>query len=219
MPDRELATAADYADALLTARRAKHALVLLVLLMLLGQLALFFVLKYTEVIPWPSDAATQPVELLRTRVLYYASSICLFLGVTVSILLGLVLLLIVNIMLVGRLIGVSRVIGAYLLSLILVLLLFPWQSFLNNVNLTPAEASFKVPGVLYTWPEVLDPDEGARFASQPMGKAVLKWTRYAGMPVVAVIILLVVQVKSNRGMRQALGEDDSSGYPEDATDA
>jgi hypothetical protein len=219
MPDRELATAADYADALLAARRAKHTLVLLLLLMLLGQLAVFFTLKYTDVITIPTTAATQPSQEFRINAFHYASGLCLFLGVTLSILLGFVLLLIVNIMLVGRLIGLSRVIGAYLLSLVLAVLLFPWQAFLNNVNLTPTEATFKVPGVLYTWNEVSHETEGARFATQDMKAAALKWARYAGMPIVAAIVLLVVQVKSNRGIRQALGEDDASSYSDDTTDA
>jgi hypothetical protein len=219
MPDRELATAADYADAMLTARRAKHALVLILLLMLLGQIALFFVVKYTQIIPWPTTAATQPVEELRIRALHYASSFCLFLGLTLSILLGFVLLLIVNIMLVGRLIGVSRVIGAYLLSLVLALLVFPWQAFLNNVSLTPDEATFKLPGVLYTWDELTDPRHGARFSGEDTGFAIRRWTRYVGMPAVAGIILLVLQVKSNRGIRQALGEEDTSRYTDDMTHA
>jgi hypothetical protein len=219
MPDREIATAADYADALLAARRAKLAAVLLLALMLLGQLALFLVLKYTDVIIIPTTAATQEAHRFNEKVVHYASGLCLFLGVTLSIILGFILLLIVNIMLVGRLIGLSRVIGAYLLSLVLAVLLFPWQAFLNNVDLTPAQATFKIPGVLYTWDEVSHETQGARFSTQEMGPAALKWTRYVGMPVVALIILLVVQVKSNRGMRQALGEDDASSYSDDTTNA
>ena len=49
-PDRTLATSADYADALLVARRAKKLLVLLILLMLLAQIALFFTARYTDFI-------------------------------------------------------------------------------------------------------------------------------------------------------------------------
>jgi hypothetical protein len=41
-----IANAADYADALLTARKAKNILVLLVLVILLFQLALFFGARY-----------------------------------------------------------------------------------------------------------------------------------------------------------------------------
>src|SRR5688572_8580 len=59
MTDRAIATAADYADALLTARRAKNLLVLIVLLMLLIQLVVFFVVKYTGVVyPLSGDGVT-----------------------------------------------------------------------------------------------------------------------------------------------------------------
>ena len=45
MPHSPIATAADYADAMLTGRRAKNILFLMLLLMLLGQIAIFFVLR------------------------------------------------------------------------------------------------------------------------------------------------------------------------------
>ena len=59
-----------------------------------------------------------------------------FMGVTLSIVLSFVLLLIVNVMLVGRLIGVARLTSAYLWSLILIVMLFPWQAFLNDQMLS-----------------------------------------------------------------------------------
>ena len=46
MHESEIATAADYADAMLTARRAKHVLVLLLILVIMGQLAIFFAIRY-----------------------------------------------------------------------------------------------------------------------------------------------------------------------------
>jgi hypothetical protein len=140
------------------------------------------------------------------------------LGLTASILLSLVLLLITNIMLVGRLIGVGRLVSAYCWCLVLVLVLFPWQAFLDNSGLTRSAAPFKLPGVLYTWDELVNPanpDESGRFAAN----APLKWVRFAGWPVLSLIMLLVIQVKSNRGMRQALGEDDTSYTTEDRTNA
>jgi hypothetical protein len=207
MADRDIATAADYADAMLTARRAKHVLVLILLLTLLGQLALFFVARYTDFIPMATSATTQPAPQLEYG-LYFLCGLCLFIGLTVSIVLSLVLLLIANIMLVGRLIGVGRLTSAYVLSLVLLVLLFPWQAFLNNVGLTPDKVEWKVPGVLYTWDELTNVRIGAKFATDDVRLAALKWTRYVAMPLVAITLLLVIQGKSNRGMRQALGEDD-----------
>jgi hypothetical protein len=122
--------------------------------------------------------------------------------------LSLVLLLIVNIMLVGRLVGAGQLTSAYIWALILVVLLFPWQSFLNHVGLSPDQASWKIPGVLYTYFELADPEVGAKFSNTPLPVAILKWSRFVGFPLLSVIILLAIQIKSGRGMRQALGEEE-----------
>ena len=169
-PDRAIETAADYADAMMTARSAKNLLVLLVLLMLLVQLAIFFVARYkpdwiesnsggvsgsttsSAVEVSASDGALDVRVTNTARVLQYITGLIDFLGVVLSIVLAMVLFLVVMIMLVGRLIGVSRLTAAFIWCLILVAMLFPWQSFLNNTNFT---ADFKIPGVLYTWAELM----------------------------------------------------------------
>lgn len=209
MPDSAIATAADYADAMLTARRAKNLLVLLTLLILLIQIGLFFTARYTNVI-FPQvqasavPASTQPTTDWRD-LLKYLIGASNFLGVIFPVLLGFILLLIVKIMLVGRLIGVARTTSAYIWCLLLIALLFPWQAFLSNMTFTSTE--FKIPGVLYTWEELTSSSVGARFTAAVTPEAILKWARYVGWPLVAVILLLIVQVKSNRGLRQAFGED------------
>lgn len=231
MADTAIATAADYADAMLVARRAKSTLVLLLLVALLAQLALFFTARYTDALFTPAGSvaavaaspATAPgvaVELPATQpgglapgavaprnklvdLLHYVVGASGFLGVTLSIVLAFVLLLLVKIMLVGRLIGVARVTGAYCWCLLLVVLLFPWQAFLQSHDFS--SRAFMIPGVLYTWDELL---AFARFPTDDLTQAILKWARFVGWPVVAVLMLMVIQVKSNRGLRQALGEDD-----------
>lgn len=210
MQDPAIATAADYADAMLTARRAKNVLVLLTLLILLIQLAVFFTARYTDVIfaPVVSDPTTLPSTQPAAQwdeYLKYVIGGSNFLGIVFPVILSFVLLLIVKIMLVGRLIGVARTTSAYIWSLLLLALLFPWQAFLANATFTSTE--FKVPGVLYTWEELTQSASGARFVGEFTAVAVLKWARFVGWPVVAVIILLIVQIKSNRGLRQAFGED------------
>jgi hypothetical protein len=210
MSDARIATAADYADAMMTARRAKHWCFLLLLLMLLIQLSAFFVAKFTNVIfadarpavavaTQPAAAATPSATTTTTLihgVMRYVITGIDFLGICVAVLLSIVLLLIVNIMLVGRLIGVARVTSAYLWSIVLALLLFPWQAFLEPY-------AFKVPGVLYTWEEF---STQAHFGSLPAAEAFLRWARFLVIPLLAVVILLTIQIKSNRGLRQALGE-------------
>jgi hypothetical protein len=227
-----IATAADYADALLTSRRFKNVLVLILVLMLVAMLAIFFVAEYTNVIVQHAPAASATVDVqvqpatvpvtgpevvpaltaveaaapapgepLWRLALQYLVGIINFLGIVLSIVLSFVLLLIVMIMLVGRLIGVARLTSALIWSLIIVLLLFPWQAFLHNAAF---EATFKIPGVLYTWSELVR-DAGFH-EGDSVPQLILKWARYVGFPVLALILLLVVQVKSNRGLRQALGE-------------
>lgn len=221
MPDPAIATAADYADAMLVARRAKSLVVLILVLCLLGQIGLFFAAKYTTwdlaagratvelPIPTTIPTTTAPAAEAATKkfeavdLVHWMVGLTGFVGLTMSIVLSFVLLLLVKIMLVGRLIGVARVTGAYIWSLVLVVLLFPWQAFLSGHDFTGRE--FMLPGVLYTWDELV---RFARFPNAPLGEAVLKWTKFVAFPVVTVILLLVVQVKSNRGLRQALGEDD-----------
>ncbi len=54
-----IAVRADYADALIAARRAKGWLVAILLIVLLGEIAIFFTAKYTKLIVPP------PVALIR----------------------------------------------------------------------------------------------------------------------------------------------------------
>ena len=121
--------------------------------------------------------------------------------------LGIVLLLIVVIMLVGRLIGVSRVVSAFLWCTVLAVLLFPWQAFL--INQTFSSPEFKIPGVLYNWVEL-----AARAKAHPANKYEwLFWGRFVAWPVATLVILLIVQGNSQRGLRQALGEIPPKPFP------
>jgi hypothetical protein len=121
----------------------------------------------------------------------------MFGAIVLGILLSFVLLLIVNIMLVGRLIGVARTTSAYVWCLLLMVLLFPRQFFFPDFN------SLRIPGVTYTLNELLT---NAKFQAQDLNVAMLKWARFVGWPVVATIMLLNIRIKSNRGLRQAFGE-------------
>ena len=144
--------------------------------MLLVQMAVFFIAKYTDVLnksgilptTTSSVAITSPTTMSvavpttmtsndygsrNLDYMQYATGLAVFLGLTFSILLAMVLWLIVKIMLVGRLIGVSRLTSAFIWSLVIVLLLFPWQAFLGSAQFH--DPSFKLPGVIYTWPELM----------------------------------------------------------------
>ena len=207
--DTAIVTAADYADAMSVARRAKNWLFLLLLLMLLAELATFFAARFSNVIVSPATATTTqpaaaaaaPTATTAGDVLQYLVGLIDFLGIALVIVLALVLLVIINIMLVGRLVGVARLTSAFIWTLVLAVLLFPWQAFLADATFT--SDAFKIPGVLYTWAELVH-----RAKAQPgdVFAAMLYWARFVGFPIVALIMLLAVQVKSNRGLRQAMGE-------------
>ena len=226
MANSPIATAADYADAMMAARRAKNWLFLFLLLILLGQLAMFFALRHnpgwmgsgastvTSATTEPALPATPPGNFNVAKLMEYLVAITGFAGIVLAVVLAAVQLLIVTIMLVGRLIGVSRVTSAFIWGLLLIVLLFPWQSLLlspisatdHSPNATNTE--FKLPGVLYTWGEITHPTLGATFNATELSinLAYLRWARFVIWPAIAVLLLLVIQSKSSRGLRMALGE-------------
>ncbi|HXE52973.1 MAG TPA: hypothetical protein VN541_08165 [Tepidisphaeraceae bacterium] len=221
-----LAVAADYAEAMLIARRWKNWMVLLLLLFLVIQIGIFLVVRYAG---GPSPATTQPVltAIHDWSGLEWLINVTDFLGIICVVVLAVLLLLITAIMLVGRLIGVSFVTGAFVWCVVLGALLFPWQSLWNypvagtmQTAPTPEEniqvgPSFGLPGVLYTWPELqhrahfgqhhLDSD-GDRWTA-----IALAWARFVGWPAVAIILLFVIHLRSGRGLKLALGEAEVQG--------
>ena len=244
-----IAVAADYADAMMTARRAKNWLFILLLLVLLTQLAIFFLLRFhvlrlegdvsvtvptgVELSTQPAaDGSTQPASAATVEaetatksfgvgdLLRYVVPVTDFLGVTLTVVLAVVLLLIVAIMLVGRLIGVSHVTSAFIWCVLLAVMVFPWQAFLlgsyraarpispgeaDMVRHADADPQFKIPGALYTWEELR---RDYNFDNQSFLQDALKWARFAGFPVLALLLLLMVQAKSSRGLKFALGESE-----------
>lgn len=201
-----LAVAADYADAMLIARRWKNALFLLLLLFLLIQIGVFLTFRL-----YGGDSVMLKSALAFNWLINFTD----FLAIICVLVLAVVLLLITIIMLVGRLIGVSHVTSAFCWCVLLGALLFPWQSIWNYpvagiAQTQPAAgeevgARYGLPGVLYTWPELL---HHGHFAGDPWSQAWLGWARFVGWPVAAIIILFAVQVRSTRGLRFALGEAD-----------
>ena len=207
-----LATAADYADALLTARRAKSLVFLLLLAVLLIQIVLFFLLRYWKPLP----IGTTPGEIHVRSLIQYFVGLLDIAGLFLPAILCVILYLILKVQLVGRLLGTAQLTGAFLWSIVFALLLFPWQAVLNNPSISNDVGSnaigMKIPGVLFTWAEISHPIVGARFSiDDPAienGKpaAILHWARYAGFPLLSVLILTMIQLKSQRGLRLSLGE-------------
>jgi len=245
-----IAVAADYADAMMAARRAKNWLFILLLLVLVTQVAIFFLLRFNvvrlgdelavEKITAATSPTTEPAEApaqasseassvgKSSRVedlLRYLIPATTFLGTVLVVVLDVVLLLIVTIMLVGRLIGVAHVTSAFIWCVVLTVLLFPWQTILIGESRAARSAggavgtsayatdtgihrdpAFKIPGALYTWEEI--GYDARHFPQGASFESLLKWARYAGFPIAALLLLLTVQARSSRGLKFALGESE-----------
>ena len=202
-----LAVAADYADAMLVARRWKNLLVLLLLLFLLAQIAVFLAFRFY---------GGENAVLKSGAAFIWVINITGFLTVVCAVVLSVVLLLVLGIMLVGRLIGVSYVTSAFIWSVLMAAFLFPWQSLWNyqvagTAQTAPASVTNSesgpawLPGVLYTWPELL---HKGRFPNSPLPAAILGWARFVGWPLVMIVVLFYVQGRSGRGLKFALGESE-----------
>ena len=217
-----LAVAADYADAMLIARFWKNLLFLLLLLLMMIQIGVFLGVRFyttgTDSGVVISAGTTQPSYVSGTALssgLFWLVNVTDFMAIIAVVVLAVVLLLIVGIMLVGRLIGVTHVTRAFILSVALGALLFPWQSLWNypTAGTLQAEPSTQarlqvgppivVPGVLYTWPEL---QHRSHFPSEMSAVTYLGWARFVGWPVVAIILLFMIQTRSSRGLKYALGE-------------
>lgn len=205
MRTASLVISADYADALLSAKRGKNILFVIILLLLLCELAMFFVARYTTAL---NDLSSGPASQLR-----YLVGLIDFLGLILPVVLTIAVWAILQVLVMGRLLGAGKLVSAFLWSVLLIVLLFPWQSVLNNPAISQNAAmnrmGEKIPGVLYTWAEFASPQLGPKFVNKLDWPTVLHWARYVGFPVLAILILLMVQAKSSKGLRQAMVSEDS----------
>lgn len=153
------AVAADYADAMLVARRAKRILGFFLWLILIIQLAIFFTARYVPAVRFHADVTSANSESKSTNVvvlthqagdsgtgreLYapifeHVIDATDVLGVVLGIVLPVILLLIIFVMLVGRLVGVAHMTSAFCWSIVFLVVLFPWQALWNN-NALPGQA-------------------------------------------------------------------------------
>jgi hypothetical protein len=222
MTQPPFAVATDYAAAMLVARRWKNRLVALLLLFLLAQIGAFVAVRFGEESKSTAAATTAPstqsvaataAEMV-DRVAWLINVLD-FVSIIAILTLCAVLALVIGIMLVGRLVGVSYLTGAFLWCVVLAVMLFPWQALwdYSSAGLVQSSSSaqtsqevwpqFGLPGILYTWPELKN---RAHFTNERSTAAYLGWARFAGWPAVAVIMLLVIHRRSALGLKLALGE-------------
>ncbi len=211
MTQTPLIAAADCADSLLTTKRTRIVLFVLILFTLLAQLTLFFVVRYKH--PHLLEAPATPGEKNSADLLQYFIGMLDFAGMILPAMLTVTLFVTLQVQLVGRLLGTAKMTTALLWSVLLFLLLFPWQAVLNNpainsdVNATAI--GLKIPGVLYTWAEFARGTGNATFviAADDLKLNILHWARFVGFPVFAVLLLIWIQFKSDGGLKQAMGRD------------
>ncbi len=206
----------DHFDALRSIGAARAMFLLLVVLALLVHIGLYCAVKFgrvTTVAPVEQQpTTTQPITAAQTvatttapakqaersaaawrRAIQILIPLSRFVGMVAAVLLGASYFLAVNVCLVGRLGGAGGVTAAFFWSVLLVVLLFPWQHLL-------AGPGVNVPGAFFSYAEIESvPDlvlEGA------LGQTA-HYARYLGYPILAILIALVASMRFCRAYRIA----------------
>lgn len=118
--------------------------------------------------------------------------ICNYLLIIGSIVYALSLLFGLMISLVGRLGGISHITKAFFVSLLMIVMLMPWQTLFRSVGIG---AIFKPAELLTSWQLYAD----ANFISRTF-----VYLRYVALPVVVILLLLWAQLKSMRWAKNTL---------------
>lgn len=204
-----------YTSAMRSLRAARNLLAALVLLAILVQLAGFILVNFTGVLDakfagsspqaatLPSEDAAQPADdtsadiaraALYEASLNWALPAAKFIAMVSAILLSLIILLAVKVSLLGRLTGMAKLISAFLWSLVLLMMVTPWQQVLSG--------SF-ASGALFNLGELLEYSRRINPAFGAKGVTTLDlaffYARFAAYPALALLVWCVVFAKFARG--------------------
>jgi len=116
---------------------------------------------------------------------------CNFVLILAGTLYCLTMLFSIKISLVGRLGGINHICRAFFLSLVMLILLLPWQSFFDCIVL----------GAIYT------PDELAKWCaaeSTSIFDTIIHYLRFTGYWVLVVLLLIFSQLRSSRWSKAVL---------------
>jgi len=115
-------------------------------------------------------------------------------GLLCGTLLVLILMLSLKVVLLGRLRGVGYLTSAVLWSLVLLVLLIPWNK---------AFAGFPIPSVLFGARELIEGTAQITWGAARVGweDHLLYWMRFVGYPVLAVVLWLTITVQYARSYR------------------
>ncbi|MEM6315424.1 MAG: hypothetical protein AAF743_15140, partial [Planctomycetota bacterium] len=135
-------------------------------------------------------------------VLHYLLGATTSAGVLLAVVLLVVAITLGLLITADRRLGVAAAISAVGWAVALLVLTFPAQLFLTEAALT--RDVFALPGVLYTFGELrmfgVTADDWGELSTY------LNWLRFVAAPLMAVLVLLLVLLKSGRGFKLALGE-------------
>ncbi len=141
---------------------------------------------------WQKYAGQLAETEIKFSQLVWVIRICNYLLIICSIMYSLTLLFGLMISLVGRLGGISHVTRAFFTSLLIIIILLPWQIIFKSVCISP----------IYTPSELL-----ASWKAYPDADVIAKtvmFLRYAGLAAVIFILLIWAQLKSMRWARNTL---------------
>jgi len=199
----------EYRQAFASVRCAKNWFLWLILLSLLIQLTCFVLVRYAKVTEaqepaivanakTPASAPAESEEVTKAErwstVLKWVLPVTRYVAFVAGGLLVLTLLLSVKLALVGRTGGVAGYISAFFWSLLLLVVLVPWQQVLPGSTVTC--------GVTYNLGHLLD--QTAKIGTDDAGWTVktLYYVRFIAYPVIVLILMLAVQRKYSRGRKR-----------------
>ena len=93
--------------------------------------------------------------------------------------------------LVGRLGGIRHISRAFFLSVILLVLVVPWQTLVGS----------RLPGVVYTFPELVN---WLTMKDESLVNTVVYYLRFSGYWLVFLLLLIVSQLRSSRWTKSIL---------------
>ncbi|MFB0524399.1 MAG: hypothetical protein ACETVZ_02595 [Phycisphaerae bacterium] len=145
--------------------------------------------KGTEQAPPP-----QPAESflgIKIKHVNWVIRFCNFVLILAAVLYCLTMLFSIKISLIGRLGGINHICRAFFLSLVMLVLLLPWQNFFKCI----------VVGAIYT------PDELVRWCtaeSTGIFDAIVRYLRFTGLWALVVLLLVFSQLRSSRWTKAIL---------------
>lgn len=139
----------------------------------------------------PQPPRAGPIFVIKFKSLTWLIRLFNFVLVLAAVLYCLTMLFSVKISLLGRLGGLNHICRAFFLSLVLVVLLLPWQRFFGGI----------VTGVIYSPGELLD---WCTAETEGLLAAALHYLRFTIYWLLAVLLLIFSQIRSMRWARAVL---------------